>query len=116
MCSCTGSSGFFSRTISPQNILENGVKRYTIYVEAKDKTTDENNTLSGQFRVFGHQEKYFCSVNMINTGTKPIPLGGSIEYVSVGEHITEFHCWITHLPNYEMFNYTCKSRCNKIAA
>ena len=113
MCSCTGSSGSFPTIIPPPKILENGVKRYTLYIEARDKTTEETTTLSGQFRVFGHQQKYFCSVNMINTGTTPLPLGGSIEYVSVGRQIKEFSCSIVHLSSSNTYNFTCKFRCNK---
>ena len=35
--------------------------------------------------MFGHQEGYWCSLNMINTGTSPIPQGGSLEFIKVGK-------------------------------
>jgi hypothetical protein len=113
------SSGSFAYNFTRDEILQHGVKRYRIYVEAKDEitdeiageTTDEIITLSGQFRVFGHQEKYFCSVNMINTGTRPIQKGGSVEYVSVGKHITNFKCRMVHLPRHHIIT---KCSCGKM--
>ena len=59
-------------------------KRYILHVKATDPNTDESIMLNGSFRVFGHQEKYFCSLNMINTGTEPIPADGQLEFISVG--------------------------------
>ena len=57
---------------------------YHLKIEAKELSTNETVTLMGSFRVFGHPEKYFCSLNMINTGTRPIPQGGPLEFISVG--------------------------------
>ena len=44
--------------------------------------------------MLGHQENYFCSLNMINTG---IPQGGSLEFISVGK-AKEFTCKIDNGP------------------
>ena len=43
--------------------------------------------------MFGRQENYYCSLNLINTGTSPIPQGGSLEFISVGK-TQEFTCKI----------------------
>ena len=66
---------------------------YSLYVTATDPNTNDSVILNGSFRVFGHQEKYFCSLNMINTGTSPIPKEGSLEFISVGK-AKEFTCEI----------------------
>ena len=66
-------------------------EKYTLIVKATDPITDETVILRGKFRVFGHQERYFCSVNMINTGMQPIPIGGCLEYIRVG-NTTNFTC------------------------
>ena len=68
-------------------------EKYFLNVTAVDPNTNESVTLRGALRVFGHQEKYFCSLNMINTGTSPIPQGGSLEFISVGK-AKEFICKI----------------------
>ena len=68
-------------------------EKYFLNVTAVHNDTGDNVTLSGAFRVFGHQEKYFCSLNMINTGTSPIPEGESLEFISVGK-ATNFTCKI----------------------
>ena len=60
-------------------------------VEATDTSTGESVTLSGSFRVFGHREKYFCSVNMINIGTELMPADGWVEFISVANSIN-FTC------------------------
>ena len=104
-----GSCGYFSYKFTWD---ERGVKRYTFVVEAEDPDTKESVTLRGQFRVLGDQQKYFCTGNMINTGTQPIPKGGSVEYVSVGENITSFKCKMIHLPSFKTAKktYTCEFR------
>ena len=84
-----GSSGSFSHTFTVKDIWKRGVKRYTLHVE-----TDDCVTLKGEFRVFGHQQKYFCSGNMINTGTKPIRSGDTVEYAIVGKPTAEYKCTI----------------------
>ena len=68
-------------------------KPYILHIEANDPNTNDNVTLIGKYRVFGHQENYFCSLNMINTGTSPILQGGSLEFISVGK-ATKFECKI----------------------
>ena len=72
-------------------------KKYILNVTAVDKDTGESVTLNGTFRVFGHQEKYFCSLNMINTGTGSLPQGGSLEFIRVGK-ATNFTCKIGEEP------------------
>ena len=93
--SCIGadSSGSFFRNFTRDEIWEHGLKEYFLNVKAVDPTTGDSVTLRGAFRVFGRQERYFCSLNMINTGTSPIPQGGSLEFISVGK-ATEFTCTI----------------------
>ena len=66
-------------------IWEQKTEEYFLHVTAKHIDTGDNDSLIGAFRVFGHQEKYFCSLNMINTGTRPIPQGESLEFISVGK-------------------------------
>ena len=83
-CVDTGSSGFFSRTFTYDEVWKHGTKRYFLHVEATHPNTNKTVTLIGSFRVFGHQEKYFCSFNMINTGTKLLPQQGSLEFIRVG--------------------------------
>ena len=90
---CAGSSGSFFRIFTTDEIFDHGVKKYVLNVKAVDPNTGDSVTLRGAFRVFGHQEKYFCSLNMINTGTRPIPQGGSLEFISVGK-ATNFKCKI----------------------
>ena len=80
-----GSSGFFTHTLTIDDIWEHMTKRYILHVEATDPSTGESVTLNGLFRVFGHQEKYFCSLNMINTGTEPIAADEQLEFISVGK-------------------------------
>ena len=93
-CIGAGSSGSFFRNFTRDEIFDRGLKRYVLTVIAVDPTIGDSVTLRGAFRVFGHQEKYFCSLNMINTGTKsPIPQGGALEFISVGK-ATEFTCKI----------------------
>ena len=84
-----GSSGSFFYNFTTNEIWSFGTKKYSLKVKAVDPNSGDNVTLRGAFRVFGHQEKYFCSLNMINTGTNPIPQGGSLEFISVGK-ATEF--------------------------
>ena len=43
--------------------------------------------------MFGHQENYFCSLNMINTRTSQLSQGESLEFISVGK-ATNFTCKI----------------------
>ena len=66
---------------------------YTLHVKATDSNTNESVTLKGQFRVFGHQEKYFCAVNFVNTGTQPLPMQGFVDYASVG-NAKGFECYM----------------------
>ena len=85
-------------------------KKYSLNVTAVDPITNDSVILIGAFRVFGHQEKYFCSLNMINTGTRPIPQGESLEFISVG-NATEFICEIdngTMLPCKFIYNHDGK--------
>ena len=67
--------------------------QYTLNVEAIHTNSGETVTLSGKFRVLGHQEKYFCSANMVNTGTKPIEGGEYLEFIAVGNG-RKFNCMI----------------------
>ena len=76
---------------------ELNTKKYFLNVIALDPMTNGSVTLKGALRVFGHQEKYFCSLNMINIGTGPIPQGGSLEFISVGM-AKEFTCKIDNEP------------------
>jgi hypothetical protein len=85
------SSGMFTYTFGEDQIWKHMAEKYTLIVKATDPMTDETVTLRGKFRVFGHQERYFCSVNMINTGMQPIPIGGCLEYIRVG-NTTNFTC------------------------
>jgi hypothetical protein len=88
------STGFFSYTFTMDQIWTQGVRRYTLQVEAMDPNTRDSITLKGQFRVFGRQEKYFCGVNMINYGTNPISQDdGYVEYIAVGA-TEDFTCQI----------------------
>ena len=83
-------------------------KRYTLNVKAVNKSSCESVTLSGSFRVFGHQEKYFCSADMINTEIQPIQ-SEYLEYVSVGK-ARHFSCK-TYKKNGAMYtpdNVSCK--------
>ena len=80
----TGSSGSFFHKFKQEDIWKFETKKYFLHVKAEDPGTGDHVILRGAFRVFGHQEKYFCSLNMINTGTSPIPNGGSLEFISVG--------------------------------
>ena len=80
-----GSDGFFSYRFTMEKIWKYSPRRYILIVEAKDPITGDSITLKGYFRVFGHQEKYFCGVNMINYGTSPISReDGYMEYIAVG--------------------------------
>ena len=76
---------------------EQNTKKYILCVEAIDNDTNESVILRSGFRDFGHQEKYFCSLNMINTGTRPLPQGGSLEFISVG-NAANFTCKIDKKP------------------
>ena len=64
--------------------------QYTLNVKAIHTNSGETVTLSGLFRVLGHQEKYFCSANMVNTGTQPIR-EGYLEFIAVGKG-RKFNC------------------------
>ena len=86
-----GSSGSFNYNFTTNNILTFKTGKYFLDVTAVDPGTGDNVTLRGAFRVFGHQENYFCSLNMINTGTSPIPQGESLKFISAGE-ATAFTC------------------------
>ena len=86
-----GSSGFFSHIFNVTEVWHLNAKKCILHVEATDTSTGESVTLSGSFRVFGHREKYFCSVNMINTGTELMPADGWVEFISVGNSIN-FTC------------------------
>jgi hypothetical protein len=88
------SSGFFSHTFSEDAIWDHGVKRYTLYVKAIDTYSSQCVTLTGAFRVFGNHEKYFCSGNMVNTGTRPVPRGATVEYAIVGKTAENYKCKI----------------------
>ena len=104
---CAGSSGsFFHEVKSDIKFWNHGTKKYFLNVKAVDPNTGDSDTLRGAFRVFGHQENYFCSLNMINTGTRPIPQGGSLEFISVGK-ATNFDCKIKDI-NQTMQSVTCK--------
>ena len=83
-CDCAGSSGIFCYNFTVDEIWEQNTEKYILHVTAVDLITNDSVTLRGAFRVFGHQEKYFCSLNMINTGTGSLQQGGSLE-VSVGK-------------------------------
>ena len=74
-------------------VLQQGTNKYFLHVTAIDPNTGDSVTLRAAFRVFGHQESFFCSLNMINTGTTPIRQGGSLEFISVGSAIN-FTCKI----------------------
>ena len=82
--SCAGSSGTFLYNFNEEEMWEQNTEEYILYVTAIDPNTTDTVTLRGAFRVFGHQEKYFCTFNMINTGTDPISQEGSLEFISVG--------------------------------
>ena len=86
-----GSSGSFFHNFTIDEILKFGTRKFFLDVKAVDPNTGDSVTLRGAFRVFGHHENYFRSLNMINTGTSPIPQGGSLEFISVGNP-TEFAC------------------------
>ena len=72
-------------------------EEYVLYVTAIHQYTGENVTLRGAFRVFGHQEKYFCSLNVINMGTSSLLQGSSLEFIRVGE-AANFTCKIDEEP------------------
>ena len=91
--SCAGSSGTFSYNFNEKEMWERNTEEYILYVTAVDLNTSDTVTLRGAFRVFGHQEKYFCGFNMINTGTDPISQKGSLEFISVG-NAQKFMCEI----------------------
>ena len=86
-----GSLRSFFHTLTNDEILKLGTRKYFLDVNAVDPNTGDSVTLRGAFRVFGHHENYYCSLNMINTGTSPIPQGGALEFISVG-NATEFTC------------------------
>ena len=86
-----GSNGSFFQKFTRAEIWQNERRKYKLNVTAVDPITSDNVTLIGEFRVFGHQDKYFCSLNMINTRTDQIPNGGSLEFISVGS-ATNFTC------------------------
>ena len=90
---CIGSSGTFAYYFTSGEIWEQNTKKYILHVKAFDRNTNEIVTLNGSFRVFGHQEKYFCTQNMINTATSPIQQGGVVEFISVGR-VANFKCTI----------------------
>ena len=92
-CVCTGSSGTFTYNFTVEEMWKQNTNEYILHVIAVDPNTNDSVNLTGAFRVFGHQEKYFCSLNMINTGTSLIPQGGSLEFISVGM-ANEFTCKI----------------------
>ena len=92
-CVCAGSSGSFLHTVTSYEVFQHGTNKYFLDVTAVDPSNGDSVTLRGAFRVFGYQEKYLCSLNMINTGTSPIPQGGSLEIISVGK-ATNFKCKI----------------------
>ena len=93
MCVCAGSSGSFLHTVPSYEVFKHGTNKYFLDVTAVDPSNGDSVTLRGAVRVFGHQEKYFCSLDIINTGTSPIPQGGSLEIISVGK-ATNFKCKI----------------------
>ena len=70
---------------------------YILYVTALHNDTGDSVTLRGAFREFGHQEKYFCSLNMINTRTSSLLQGSSLELICVGE-AANFTCKIDEEP------------------
>ena len=76
--------------------MEHKTKRYKLKVIAVDETDGQIATLTGSFRVFGNQEQYFCSANMINTETQPVQ--GCLEYITVG-NATNFTCKIRDRDN-----------------
>ena len=90
---CTGSSGYFFHTFFRNETWKHGLKKYSLDVKGVDPNIGDSVIWRGEFRVFGHQEKYFCSLNMINTGSRPIPQGESLEFISVGK-AKEFNCTI----------------------
>ena len=95
-----GSSGSFGRTMTNDEMYQHGTKKH---VTAIDPNTCDNVTVRAAFRVFGRHERFFCSLNMINTGTTPIRQGGSLEFISVGS-ATNFTCNINNGPA-----QTCKT-------
>jgi hypothetical protein len=84
------SSGFFTRKLTVAELWTHMRSQYTLNVEAIHTNSGETVTLSGKFRVLGHQEKYFCSANMVNTGTQPIR-EGYLEFIAVGKG-RKFNC------------------------
>ena len=119
---CTGSSGYFSYIFTYDELRKYGTKKYFLHVEAIDPKTNDSVMLKGAFRVFGHQEMYFCTLNMINTATTPIPQGGSVEFISVG-HARDFICKIdgeSHSCKYHTFpenekNSSLSVQCNRVS-
>ena len=97
-------------------LWEHMYERYTLNVKAVHKSTCESVTLSGSFRVFGHQEKYFCSADMINTEIQPIQ-SEYLEYISVGK-ARHFTCKIYGNNNtiYTPVNGPCKLNCLLLAS
>ena len=88
-----GSSGLYSHHVTIYEMWQHGTKKYFLDVTAVDPVTGDSVMLRGSFRVFGRQEKYFCSLNMINIGMSPIPQGRSLEFISVGK-AKKFRCRI----------------------
>ena len=97
--------------MTKDELWKHKTKIYRLRVDAFDETTEETVTLTGSFRVFGHQEKYFCSANMINIGTEPVQ--ESLEYITVGNG-RNFNCIMrdenTTLVN--PLNGPCKLKCH----
>ena len=92
-----GSPGSFTRTMTNNEVFQQNTNQYFLHVTAIDPNTGDNVTLRAAFRVFGFQERFFCSLNMINTGTTPIRQGESLEFISVGS-ATNFTCNINNGP------------------
>ena len=119
-CICTGSSGVFSHTVKEYELWMYMTNIYTLTVTAQHHDSRKCVSISSSFRVFGHQEQYFCSANMINTRTLPQPQqGGHLEFIAVGKG-KSFKCRIYEqnnmsTPLYEMFpcklKYTLVSCC-----
>ena len=73
-------------------------EEYILYITAIHQYTGGDSvTLRGTFRVFGHQVKYSCCLNMINTGTNSLLQGISLEFIRVGR-AANFTCKIDEVP------------------
>jgi urease beta subunit len=109
------SSGTFSHDFTIDQIWERNTKRYFLHIEATDPDTNKIVTLIGVFRVFGHQEKYFCTQNMINTATRPIQQGGFVEFITVGK-ATNFTCEIDEMIDGSLHTIPCGINVRNITA